>query len=262
MDSNNRLFAQLLARFDKVFVLTLSNRPERRDSIDTQFQMLGLPEIDSSNFIRYFYATPFPFNNILAEAMNQTKKGNFTKPNEFDCARNHYAMVRIAYDIGFEHVLILEDDILFRKDSDFIADYLNELPADYDIIQFGGFSADQRIIPMLDTKEKWIKHNPVGLWTTAGYALSRKGMEYYLMFMNTVLFWVADGPLYKAPLSHKIINTYMSNVPLVIQADKNDMPSDIRTKENDTIDYNNDNLYEKNIDHNDFFSLTEINMQH
>ena len=80
-------------------------------------------------------------------------------------------------------------------------------------------------------------------------------MEYFLAFMDGVSFWVADGPLYKAPLNDKIINVYLSNIPLVIQADKNAMPSDIRDKQSDTIDYNNQNLYESDIDLNDYFRL-------
>ena len=66
-------------------------------------------------------------------------------------------------------------------------------------------------------------------------------------------FWVADGPLYKAPLNDKLINTYISTIPLVIQEDKNKMSSDIRNNKNDTIDYNNDNVYETQIKLTNYF---------
>ena len=75
------------------------------------------------------------------------------------------------------------------------------------------------------------------------YALSRKGMEYYLKFIDKFL-WVADGPLYRAPMDNPELNTYICTIPLVIQEDKDVNPSDIRDKQNDNIDYNTQNMYE------------------
>jgi hypothetical protein len=100
----------------------------------------------------------------------------------------------------------------------------------------------------------WFKHKKVGLWNASFYALSRKGMEFYLTFMDKICFWVADGPLYKAPLSDNLINTYASRIPLTIQADKAVVLSDIRTAENDKIDYNNENEYERDVRLEDYFS--------
>ena len=258
-DYKRLLFEQLVAKFDKIYILTMSNRPDRRELIYKQFEKLGLPLPDDTNFIRYYYGTPFPYNNILAKAMNDSKRGKFSKPNEFDCSRNHYAMIRICYDLGFEHCLVLEDDVLLLNDAKTLYEYFLEIPANYDILQFGGFTSDEAINKFISKhEEKWVKHKPVGVWNTSGYALSRRGMEFYLTFMDKIAFWVADGPLYKAPLSDKIINTYLSDIPLVIQADKNVIASDIRTKNNDTIDYNNDNQYEKEIDLNNYFKIEEL----
>ena len=66
-------------------------------------------------------------------------------------------------------------------------------------------------------------------------------------------FWVADGPLYKAPINDKIINTYISTIPLVIQVDKQKMKSDIRNEKNDIIDYRNDNVYESRVNLNNYY---------
>ena len=66
-------------------------------------------------------------------------------------------------------------------------------------------------------------------------------------------FWVADGPLYKAPINDKIINSYISTIPLVIQADKKEILSDIRNDKNDRIDYKNDNVYESQIKLSDYY---------
>lgn len=247
---NSPLYNAIQSRFDKVYILSLVNRKDRRVCLDRQLYTFGInPYIN--HFIEYYYGTTFPYNNIIAQSFNQTNKGRFTKPNEYDCARNHYAIVKICYELGYEHCLIMEDDILFLKDVDKIVDYIKEIPNDFDVVQFGGFTADPKIIPLMKG-DKWFKHKNVGIWNCSMYALSRKGMQFYLAFMDK-MFWVADGPVYKAPLNDKIINTYLCNVPIVIQADKEAVSSDIRNAKNDNIDYNTQNLYEKNINKSDYF---------
>ena len=91
--------------------------------------------------------------------------------------------------------------------------------------------------------EYWVKHPNVSIWNASMYALSRKGMEYSLRFIDK-FFWVADGPLYRAPMDNPELNTYICTIPLVIQEDKDVNPSDIRDKQNDDIDYNTQNMYE------------------
>lgn len=248
------IFKQLKEKFDKVFLLTLSSRKDRSDNAINMLKKIGL---DNINDITIQYATPFPYNDIIMQVFNTTKKGHFTKPNEYDCSRNHYSMVKQAYDLGYKYCLITEDDIQFLKDEDTWQEYLDNVPEDFDILQFGGFTADPRIKNYIGKdKGYWVKHKDVGIWTTSMYALSRKGMEFYLAFMDKI-FWVADGPLYKAPLNDKLVNTYISTIPLVIQADKNIVSSDIRDEHNDTIDYNNDNLYESEIDVKNFFNYDD-----
>ena len=257
----NQLFKQLIDAFGHIYVLTLSNRQDRRDLMNAQFDAFDIPRPDTDRNIRWFYGTPFPHNKIIADAFNISKKGRFTKPNEYDCARNHYAIIKTAYDLGWENVLVIEDDVLFLKDTDVWNTYLYNIPTDFDILQGGGFTADKRIHEYMKSADEcvgsdayWFKHKNVGLWNASFYALSRKGMEFYLTFMDKICFWVADGPMYKAPLSDNLINTYASRIPLTIQADKTVVLSDIRTAENDKIDYNNENEYERDVRLEDYFS--------
>ena len=251
------LLTVLKEHFKRIYILTLTTRKDRQELVKRQLKALGLPEPDETDFIRWFYAVPFPHNALIADAFNKSGKGRFTKANEFDCARNHYSIVKIARDTfdDNDHVLILEDDILLPKDADVLTGYLNALPSDYDIAQFGGFTTDPRIREYMNNDKLWVKHKHVGVWNASGYALSRRGMEFYITFMDSVLFWVADGPLYKAPLSDKLVNTYISREPLVIQASKERLTSDIRNADNDKIDYDKQNEYESSVDLDKFFSL-------
>lgn len=257
--AQNKLMECLKKHFDMIYILSLIERYDRRYLIEKQLKELKIDAPDSNDFIRYFYGTTFAHNAIIANAFNENKKGKFTKANEYDCARNHYAIVKICYVLGCNHCLILEDDILFRKNPEILQEYIENLPEDYDIAQFGGFTTDNRIKNYCSNLNEesgmnkyWCKHRNVGVWNCSMYALSRRGMEYYLLFMDN-FFWVADGPLFKAPINDKLIDSYISRTPIVIQADKDIVKSDIRNKENDNIDYNNSNIYEQEIDLNDFF---------
>lgn len=249
--NKSRLYRLLASKFDKVYILSLVNRKDRRKRLNEQLTHFGISPDDGS-LVDWFYGTIFPYNGLIASAFNIQKAGRFTKANEYDCARNHYSIVKICHELGYEHCLIMEDDILFLKDENKIAEYIESLPVDYDVAQFGGFTVDPKIDKYLTGNDKWFKHKDVGVWNADMYALSRRGMEFYIAFMDT-LFWVADGPLYKAPINEKLVNAYLSNIPIVIQADKNLDPSDIRNSENDSINYENDNRYEKNIDKKDYF---------
>ena len=253
----------LKEKFDICYVLNLSDRKDRRNNMETQFKEMNFDNINESTWLRYHYTTKFPYNGLIASAFNESGKGRFTKANEYDCARNHYAIVKECYDRGFSNILVMEDDIKFLKDNQTFCNYLNNtfltfihnIPVDYDILQFGGFTTDPRaknILEKYDDNIYWTTHKDVALWNASMYALSRKGMQYYIAFMDK-FFWVADGPLYKAPINDKIINSYISTIPLVIQADKKEILSDIRNDKNDRIDYKNDNVYESQIKLSDYY---------
>lgn len=253
-----KLIDKIKEMFDSVVILNLSSRKDRRDILEKQLEALGFPKPGTDELIRYNYTVHFPYNGLIASAFVQSKHGQFTKPNEYDCARNHYNIVKTCYELGNEHCLVLEDDILFMKDENRILEYLENVPEDYDILQFGGFTVDPRWLTYKQEAEEsgelWVKHKHTGIWNCSMYALSRRGMEFYIKFMDRI-FCVADMPLYKAPINEQLVSTYISREPVVIQANKDIVESDIRDKTNDQIDYEKQNVYEKNIDKSMYFNI-------
>lgn len=243
-------------KFDKIHVLTMSHRKDRQEGLKKQLNNIGITEDDYKDLnLHWYYGTLFPFNEICAASITRTRKGLFSKPNEFDCSRNHYSIVKQAYDMGVEHLLVIEDDIRFMNDKELMKKFIDEIPSDYDIIQFGGFTMDKKATKILDEYDNgkyWVKHRDVAVWTTAMYALSRRGMKFYIAFMDK-FFSVADMPLYKAPINDKLVNVYISTKPIVVQADKNLVSSDIRSKENDDIDYTTQNTYESRVKDDEYF---------
>lgn len=255
MHKFNNVF--LADKFDQIYCLNLSHRHDRRKTMTKQFDYLGL---SSASNMDWRFSTSHPFSDISAQVFNVTRKGLFKLPNEVNCAREHYSMVKMAYDFGYSNVLIMEDDILFLKDPDIFEHTLDSIPEDWDILQFGGFVLnlkDKERKKNLENFESLRKKNPYGgwisgykAWNCSMYALSRKGMEYY-MASQEKFYTVADNPLYYASLNKNIVNAYLSIFPIVIQDWTSENPSDIRPQESN--DYNSSiNLYEKDIDKNNY----------
>ena len=117
----------------------------------------------------------------------------------------HYACIKEAYELGFKHILILENDNIFLKDLGKIEKMLEDLPEDYDIMLFDKIPAKSAKYEEAIEKDKVndsffdIKKN---LYVLANcYALSRKGMEhviknqerrlhvsdYYLRYITTAI---------------------------------------------------------------------------
>ena len=251
------IFETLQEKFQHIFLLNLSTRMDRRDLMIKQLRDFGLLELYTQEELDIRTTVPFlKYNKIMMHVLNQNKLGRLTRPNEYDCTHNHYSMVKQAYDQGYDYCLIMEDDIRFYLGKEEWRLYLEHIPEDFDILQFGGFTADPRIKDYMDESKWWVKHPTVPVWNASMYALSRKGMEYYLEFIDK-FFWVADGPLYRAPMDKPELNTYICTMPLVIQEDKNVDPSDIRDKQTDTIDYNTQNMYEYKICRGNFWHMAK-----
>ena len=130
-------------------------------------------------------------------------------------------------------------------------DFINNIPDDYDICRLGGFCNNDH--PELNESFKsglYWKKLDFGVWGTQGFILSRKGMKYFIDYIDNVLC-PADWPLFVntnfEPIYGKLnykkdeINQYISTIPLIYI--RNDVPSSIRNMEEDSCF----NFY-KNID--------------
>lgn len=122
--------------FDKVYILTyIGCYKDKLPNIKKQFEDLFVNEFDS-NFVSIKYS----FNSSLFRDLYTYYLGkNINLINLNDHSLNitmwHYLIIKEAYEFGYEHILILEDDINFLKNTNYIIDVLNNLPKNYDICQ-------------------------------------------------------------------------------------------------------------------------------
>ena len=122
--------------FDKIYVISLIHNHDRQEFIKYQMNHIGL------NF-EFIYG--IDFYNLI----NDSKDNRIFLPDvynyvndpiqlakNFGCAITHYNAVLNAYELGFNNILIIEDDICFIKNTKLILQLLNDIPKDCDFVSF------------------------------------------------------------------------------------------------------------------------------
>lgn len=130
-----------------------------------------------------WYTSDFPLSDDIVTAMGCTVK------SEVDCTMNHYTIIRQAYERGFKHIAVIEEDVLFNgvTTKEEFEKLLDEIPSDSDITRLC-----QSLPYNKKAKDKFVKG--CKLWGTQFYILNRKGMEYYINEIEKK-FTPADFPL-------------------------------------------------------------------
>lgn len=169
--------------FDKIICLHLVEDKKRYNSIINQVKYFGVED----KFEFWYTCKKSPITNLIGNNMDNLKDGYYenkikTNPNVygnvFDCAYNHYNIIKTAYLRGFNNILIIEDDILFNKDKNFLEILFNDIPQDYNIIKFYySFDYNKFNISELKYVDKSYKQFYKYMFSTLCYGLSRKGME-------------------------------------------------------------------------------------
>lgn len=174
--NNNLKYPHPLNKFfDKIYCINLIESPERRRVSQEIFDHFGIE-------VEWYSTTKFPF---------LTKLQNTPLSNgEIGCSLSHYSIIKHAKIKNYKKVLILEDDVTFRADlNNVIEDYLNELPDNWERINFDSYVVDY-------TDSIWVSRSEKNLWyllnknwmLNTAYALSYTHYDYYLNYLNNILF--------------------------------------------------------------------------
>lgn len=258
--------------FDKVIILHLIEDIKRKDFIEWQLDQLGIDK----NSIEWHIAVKHPFgyeltmgfNSVNAHYMQNENRfiGRFTKPNEISCLREHYTIVKKAYYEGTNRILVLEDDIRFNKDIEFLKSYMSNIPEDADFLQGDCFTTNTAISPKLEEsrktdEEKWVLHAGIGVWNASFISYNRKAMKFFLDYIDTY-YMPADMPVFAAAQNEpEKYNCYVSKYPLVFQENCSEIPSNIRSEQLQTYYQDKANLYLDGINKDDYFSYKSYQKQ-
>lgn len=247
--------------FDKIYLLTMANRKERKNSVLKQFKEIGIYEdlINSGKF-EIVETVQLPISQNAMNLLGQSEdidfsynESNVHRIGQFMCASEHYKMIKRSLINGYQRILILEDDVCFIKDFKYIMKALIEAPNDFNILHLEGYywpydELDlkiylERLTPNIEDARWEISDEGFRLFCTAALVYSKKGMEEYCRVQEEK-FQSPDHPTFN------MNNSYSYTYPLIIQEKKSIFKSDILPNALDVEDYN---IYLKYYDYNNYY---------
>lgn len=124
--------------FDKIFCLHLVEANERYINCINEFNKYK----NLFNDITYIYTC----KNVYSENLKQSPfiddeihKQTLIKcrlPQLFNVSYHHYEIIKTSYLLGYNYILVFEDDIQFINNPNLIYNTFTNLPDDWDLIKF------------------------------------------------------------------------------------------------------------------------------
>lgn len=172
---------------DKVFVINLEHRGDRRVQIKKELSRIGIENYEIFPAIKPTVEMIQSWNPKFLDPMPQwflSRGGDHTKYRigSLGCMMSHMKIMELCIERNYENVLILEDDTLFQDDHTkgrqwedlwkLVAQELDEHPA-YGLVYLAGNHRGARCTTV---SKNVMKVN--GTLTTGSYIVSRDVMNY------------------------------------------------------------------------------------
>lgn len=132
-------FNNLNQYFDHIYVLTLDDAADRQENITKVLNGLNwsfFKATDKNNLDESKFDSENIYDDVKHKNTKRTTRS--MKVGEVACALSHVRMYQHMLDNNFNHVLILEDDVLPEYDS--LAEFDNvirQLPKDWEVLMMG-----------------------------------------------------------------------------------------------------------------------------
>ena len=217
--------------FDKIYVVSLlPNNKDRQEFIKHQLDDLYI-DFEFIYGIDYFnIKTDYKDNNIIFPKMHDYDLSN---GKIFGSSIGHYHAVLQAYELGYNNVLILEDDVCFLKERTLIEYYLNNVPEDADFVswdpRFINSDEHKLILNMLKKSDQsyiLLENNIDSLIGAMIYGImNRDAMKIYIESQHKIFLpgdhvrGFFEYPTVKRYISSKCICTDQHNIEKNFNAD-------------------------------------------
>ena len=240
LDQMTNVASLLKDMYDRLFIIHCIDS-HRIDNINRQLDYLGLRD---DKFVYIHYSTRNNMAQCLYDCYTNTYPSldNHYKASTFGCTLDHYNVWQISLKLGYENILVLEDDAHILRDLSRVEDVLADRPANYDVIQFDYTLRDRhiellrRLNDYLSATYHRLEHND-NCWMSDAYALSRRGMEMCTTILDRYKdYFIADYPHYLLPALGA--NSYVSGTKLFISDTFNSTRDETQTLAEDVIRLN------------------------
>lgn len=206
--------------FDKVIFLTLSDSYERHKNIQNQINKFNI-----KNY-HIYYSTKLPeiylkcsrlFPSLKLEYYDNIEKYNkYIYANNFSVSINHLNIIKISYELGYNKILILEDDINFNEyEGDMYDKIIDYIPEDYDLLKFDNDDCFDTLQKKDLVKSPFVKMNKDNYnFHSNFYSLSRNGMKIYIDYLLKTTN-LCEDLIFTELLRNTNINAYTINQKII-----------------------------------------------
>ena len=168
---------------DKYYVISWTKNFDKRKRLEKQFIDIGLENYEYKYSVNVKYLINPP---------------EFMIDIHLYCTFTHYITIKEAYELGYESIIIMEDDLSFLKDIDEIKKQLDTYYNTGDIVLFDYISLS--------------KLNSKVYFFTSCYRLNRNGMKYMIDNIEDHLYIIDNyfincGENESISIDHVIFNT-------------------------------------------------------
>lgn len=196
--------------FDKIYCLQLAENKDRYIESKKQFANVGI--LDQVEYwwtcrrsFSHDCSTVLPnLHSTFYDMMYQQNPNTYA--SVFNCAIEHYTMIKQALIRGFEHILIFEDDVTFTVNQSQFDIAIQNIPVDYDLILFQNnhrlmYSENTFYEQTPDQLARYVRiEHPKHRWPQQGtmaYALSKYLMQWIIEYSDQYGLSYSDRFLYE-----------------------------------------------------------------
>lgn len=160
--------------FDRIYCVHFLPYKDRLAKITSELKRVGI--LDSGIF-SWKNTWDSPFYDVLSTtSINKAPSVGYMK-----CGLAHYHCHKEAYELGYNRILVLEDDVSFLKDLDRIVKILEATPKGYDLVLYDNTSKNPEAYHKFKTENQindFFCHYDKDMTLASCYGASRAYMKY------------------------------------------------------------------------------------
>lgn len=152
-------------QFDKIFVINLLRRPDRKKQMENFFIKTHVPKTNYE-----FVEAVDGQDKLIQTQYEQIKKSNpsnlIITSGHFACLLSHLRAIKLAKSRGYKSIMILEDDV-FTEETNFISKLNSIKVPNYDLLYLGGITSKKKFFT-----SEWAWSGETNIMGAYGYILN------------------------------------------------------------------------------------------
>ena len=196
--------------FSHIFVISKTDNFDKRTWLISELSRVGL-----NNYHWWWNCD----NKIISPMSNEFISEELRYKRR-QIQQGHYTLIKTCYELGYDNILICEDDICFLKDLNLIKNILDDFENKKSDIYLFDYLHVNKILP-----------NDIRLYSWSPcYYLNRKGMQYIIYCLEASNEFMVDELWFKI-LESNTINVWANDYQSLYIDNPNILPINLKVSE-------------------------------